>query len=64
MNSCSIDENVEDVDERTELHVAAEIGADDVTSCLLTAHPDVDKVNYINARTLYFCATFKTKWLK
>ena len=33
------------MDERTALHIAANIGAADVVSCLLMAKPNLDKVS-------------------
>lgn len=40
-----VDVNVEDMDERTALHIAANAGATDVVSSLLMAKPNLDKVN-------------------
>lgn len=39
------DVDVEDMDERTALHIAANVGATDVVSCLLMAKPNLDKVS-------------------
>ena len=45
IDKTTADVNVEDMDERAALHIAANAGAYDVVSCLLMAKPNLDKVN-------------------